>query len=254
MDVSQGEIAKILQRQSVGHRPEYEQLKERIRTEAGTGLDETGYPVHGENAYAWTMTGMESGESVYLLGESRGGGHTTTLQGEHYHGFSVTDDYGGYKKLPNHQLCWAHLIRKFRDLAQSDELPEKHVYSVEQYKTVAEIFTDLSKNRDESLRESYTQRLTDLSVITPQDCLKLIRIKTTLFKNISQYLTCLGNSIIPLTNNQSERSLRHLVLKRKISFGSWTKKGADALAVLLSVLMSRRQRVGAGWFGEWVGV
>jgi hypothetical protein len=254
IEVSEGEIAKILERQSVRHRPEYEQLKERIRAEAGTGLDETGYPLNGQNAYAWVMTGMESGESIFLLGESRGGGHTTTLQGEDYLGFSVTDDYGGYKKLPHHQLCWAHLIRKFRDLATSKELPEQHTYYVEQYKTVAEIFSDLEKNRHESQRDSYTQRLTELATITPSDCLKLIRIKTTLFKNISQYLTCLQNPLIPLTNNQSERSLRHLVLKRKISFGSFCKRTAENLAVLLSVLMSRRQRNPEGYFGEWVGV
>lgn len=253
MNISEGEIAKVLNREAVRHRPEYEQLKERIRTERGTGLDETGYPVQGENAYAWVMTGMESGESIFLLGESRGGGHTTTLQGEHYRGFSVTDDYGGYKKLKNHQLCWAHLIRKFRDLATSKECGDPPHYK-KHYARVAEIFTDLRENRDESLRESYTQRLTDLSVITSHDCLKLVRIKTTLLSNISKYLTCLGNSFIPLTNNQSERSLRHLVLKRKISFGSWTKKGADTLAVLLSVLMSRRQRNPEGYFGEWVGV
>ncbi|MBI5401108.1 MAG: transposase [Candidatus Yonathbacteria bacterium] len=30
-----------------------------------------------------------------------------------------------------------------------------------------------------------------------------------------KYLTCLSDSRIPLTNNQAERSLRHLVLKRK---------------------------------------
>jgi hypothetical protein len=125
---------------------------------------------------------------------------------------------------------------------------------MEQYKMVAEIFSDLEKNRDLGMRKSYTQRLTKLANITSLDCKKLIRIKTTLAKNIPKYLTCLGNSQIPLTNNQSERSLRHLVLKRKISFGSFCKRTAENLAILLSVLMSRKQRMGTGWFGEWVGV
>lgn len=256
IEISQGEIAKILNRLSLKLRPEYEQLKVRIRGEPGVGLDETGYPLFSEkgSSYAWVMTGMQSKESVYLLGENRGGGHTTDLLGENYQGFSVTDDFPGYKKLPNHQLCWAHLIRKFRDLANSKELPEQHMYYVEQYKIVAEIFSDVEKNRDESKRKSYTERLTQLVTITPNDCKKLIRIKTTLSKNISKYLTCLENPLIPLTNNQSERSLRHLVLKRKISFGSFCKRTADNLAVLLSILMSRKQRNPTNYFGEWVGV
>ncbi|MBI5401059.1 MAG: transposase, partial [Candidatus Yonathbacteria bacterium] len=62
------------------------------------------------------------------------------------------------------------------------------------------------------------------------------------------------DSRIPLTNNQAERTLRHLVLKRKISFGSLTKRKADNLSVLLSVLMSLKQRHQAGFFGEYLRV
>jgi hypothetical protein len=257
LNISQGEIAKILTREATRHRPEYEQLKEKIRGEAGTGLDETGYPLLSERAhtYAWVMTGIQSKESVYLLGESRGGGNVVALHGENYGGFTVTDDFCGYKKLPRHQLCWAHLIRKFRDLAASKELsPEHHAYCVQQYTIVTKIFSDVEQYRDESHRDSYTQRLSELAVITPQDCVKLIRIKTTLSRNIEKYLTCLGNPLIPLTNNQSERSLRHLVLKRKISFGSFCKRTAENLAILLSVLMSRKQRNPQGYFGEWIRV
>jgi hypothetical protein len=256
IEVSQGEIAKILHREATRHRPEYEQLKERIRGEPCVGLDETGYPIcsERERGYAWVMTGMQSKESVYLLGESRGGGHVTDLHGENYAGFTVTDDFAAYKKLHNHQLCFAHLIRKFRDLARSKELPERHMYYLEQYKVIAELFSDIEKYQDESRRKTYTDRLQKLAVITSQDCAKLIRIKTTLLHNIPKYLTCLSHLFIPLTNNQSERSLRHLVLKRKISFGSWTKKGADTLAILLSILMSRKQRNPQGYFTEWVGV
>lgn len=255
-EVSQGEIAKILNRLAIKLRPEYEQLKIRIRGEPVVGMDETGYPLFSEreSSYAWVMTGMQSKESVYILGENRGGGHTTDLQGENYQGFTVTDDYNAYKKLPRHQLCWAHLIRKFRDLATSKELPEQHAYYVEQYKNVADIFSDIENNRDESMTSIYTKRLEELATITPDDCKKLVRIKTTLTSNIPKYLTCLSDPLIPLTNNQSERSLRHLVLKRKVSFGSFCKRTAENLAVLLSVLMSRKQRNPGGYFGEWVGV
>jgi hypothetical protein len=255
-DVSQGEIAKVLNRTSTTHRPEYEQQKIRIRGKPGVGLDETGYSItsEGGSSYAWVMVDTETGEAVYIIGVSRGGGNVTDLLGEHYQGFTITDDYGAYKTLPRHQLCFAHLIRKFRDLAQSDELTENHAYYVKQYTTVAKIFTDLEKNRDESQRDQYTKRLTNLATVTSQDCSKLVRIKTTLLSNISKYLTCLGNPLIPLTNNISERSLRHLVLKRKISFGAWTHRGAENLAILLSVLMSRKQRNPGRWFGEWVRV
>jgi hypothetical protein len=43
---------------------------------------------------------------------------------------------------------------------------------------------------------------------------------------------------IPMDNNKAERGLRPLVIKRKISFGSKTGKGAENLGILFSVLMS----------------
>ena len=257
IDVSQGEIVKILNRQSVNLRPEYEQLKIRIRGEPVIGMDETTWKIliGGGTTYGWVMTGIQSKESVYILGESRGGGNVGTLQGESYAGFTVTDDYNAYKKLSNHQLCFAHPLRKFRDLAESKELSEDHhVYCTEQYKIFAGIYCDIEKNRDQSLYDVYRKRLTDFTTLDRRDCKKLIRIKTTLLHNIPKYLTCLSNPLIPLTNNQSERSLRHLVLKRKISFGSLCKRTADNLAVLLSVLMSKKVRNPGGYFREWVGV
>ncbi len=257
IEVSQGEIAKILERIALKHRPEYEQLKLRIRGEPGVGLDETSWKIliGGDTTYGWVMTGIESKESIYLLGESRGGGNVNTLLGLNYNGFVITDDYNAYQCLSKHQLCWAHLIRKFRDMAQSKELCEElHIYWVEQYKMVAEIFFDIEQHRDEDQRNIYTKRLEQLATITSKDCKKMIRIKTTLLKNIPLYLTCLGNPLIPLTNNQSERSLRHLVLKRKISFGSLCKRTAENLAILLSVLMSRKVKNPQTYFTDWVEV
>ena len=116
------------------------------------------------------------------------------------------------------------------------------------------LYDDLKNNRDIEKREEFTEKLNELSTIKPFDPKKLIRYKTTLKKNISKYLTCLSDSRIPLTNNQAERSLRHLVLKRKISFGSLTKRTADNLAVLMSTLMSLKQRHQANFFGEYLRV
>ncbi|MEK7137098.1 MAG: transposase [Patescibacteria group bacterium] len=41
-----------------------------------------------------------------------------------------------------------------------------------------------------------------------------------------------------MTNNKAERSIRPLVVKRKLSFGSRTQKGADVMSVLLSVCLT----------------
>lgn len=256
MNVSQGEIAKILEREAIHLKPFYEQLKAKIRGEPGIHLDETGWKllIDGSNSYSWVMSGTESKENVYLVGESRGKGNVEKLLKD-FNGFVITDDYGAYRKLKKHQLCWAHLIRKWRDLAKSSELKEKqHFHCKNEYQKLCLIYDDLKNNRKIENYIIFFKRLNEISNIKKLDPKKLIRYKTTLRKNISKYLICLSDPRIPLTNNQAERSLRHLVLKRKISFGSLTKRTADNLAILLSSLMSLKQRYQLNFFSEYLRV
>lgn len=257
LNVSQGEIAKILEREGNHLRPFYEQLKAKIRGEPGVHLDETSWKLlmGGETSYSWVMSGVESKESVFLVGESRGKGNAEALLGKKFDGFVVSDDYGAYRKLPKHQLCWAHLVRKWRDLAMSGELEEnQRKRCKEEYVTLCLIYDDLKENRVQERYSEFAEMLASLSTITLRDPRKLTRIKTTLKRNIPNYLTCLSDPRIPLTNNQAERSLRHLVLKRKISFGSLTKRTAENLAILLSVLLSLKQRCQSNFFGEYLRV
>jgi hypothetical protein len=254
--ISDGEIAKILKRQAATYRPAYEQLKEDIRGAPIVHMDETGWKLlyDGSNSYAWSMSTPE-GVSVYLVGESRGKGNVDKLLGEDYRGIVVTDDYAAYKKILLHQLCWAHILRKFRDVAQSEEMDEPtKAHHTKEYQTLATIYQSVRDHRDPSLLERYTQQLGDFARRTVEDCKKLQTYKATLFKNIPAYLLCLTDPRIPMTNNQAERSLRHLVLKRKVSFGSHSKETADTLAVLLSVFLSKRSQNPKGWFGELLGV
>jgi hypothetical protein len=257
LKISQGEIAKILERESVRLRPFFEQLRVKIRGEPGVHLDETGWKLlhGGDTCYAWVMSGAESHESIFLAGESRGKGNAEKLLGADFDGFVVSDDYGAYRKLKNHQLCWAHLIRKWKDLAQSEELLDtQKKQCIEGYATLCSLYGDLKQHRGKEWYDEFAVRLTDLSSIKQNDPKKLIRVKQTLQKNIPNYLTCLSNSRVPLTNNLAERSLRHLVLKRKISFGSLTKRTAENFAVLVSVLLSLKQRHQSNFFGEYVRV
>jgi transposase len=255
--ISQGEIVTILRKEAVHLLPVYEELKAKIRSEPIIHLDETSWKVltRSEKSFAWVMSGSVSKENVFLVGESRGGGNVVKLTGENYSGTVVTDDYAVYDKITNHQLCFAHPLRKWRDLATSCELnDEQRLHCKEEYQRLATAYRAIVDTQNIDSYTNHSLALTDVATVRPLDPKKLIRYKTTLMQKIPQYLTCLTDPRIPLTNNQAERSLRHIVLKRKTSFGSLTKKTADTLAVLLSVLMSLKQRHQKGFFGEYLGV
>lgn len=248
-DVSQGEIAKIMDKEGDRLRLEYEQLKVRIRGEPSVHLDETGWNLFvsdGYRRYAWTMVGGTSAESVFVLGKTRGKGNADDLL-EDSTAVVVSDDYGAYRKLERHQLCCAHILRKLRDLAQSGEIKGMaHNHCVAAYKTFAAIYKDIEAARTSlhpaASHAALLERLQAFAYAHPLDVTKLSRIKNQVSERASNYLTCLLHPIVASDNNAAERSLRHLVLKRKISFGSFSEKTAETLEILLSVLMSFKQR------------
>jgi hypothetical protein len=248
-EISQGQIAKILGREGEMMRPEYERLKAKIRGEPSIHLDETGWNLimgDGYKRYGWTMTGGTSSNAVFVLGKTRGKGNATDLIGDS-EAVVVSDDYAAYRNIDNpHQLCLAHILRKLRDLATSSEVSGNiHDYCVSTYKIFKQIYADIEAARKSAdPKSAYDQLHTRLkSFATPDqsDPMKLRRIKEQVAARTDNYLTCLLHKNVASDNNAAERSLRHLVLKRKISFGSFKEKTAETLSILASVLLSRKQ-------------
>lgn len=248
-DISQGELSKILEKEGEKLRPEYERLKQNIRGEPSVHLDETSWNLFlgdGFRRFAWTMAGGESSDAVFVLGKTRGKGNADDLLGDSQ-AVVVSDDYIAYRKLEKHQLCLAHILRKLRDLATSGEVKnEVRIHCVETYKIFASIYADIEAARlSETPESSYGalwERLKTFASPHSYDFTKLTRVKKQISERTDNYLTCLQYAGVASDNNLAERSLRHLVLKRKISFGSLSEKTADTLAVLLSVLLSRKRR------------
>ena len=249
-DISQGEIAKILEKEGERLRPEYERLTAKIRGEPSIHLDETGWNVfenRGERSFAWTMVGGSSKDAVFALGKNRGKGNAEDLIGDS-EAVRVTDDYAAYRNLKGqHQLCLAHILRKLRDLVRSGEVTEKiHAHCANVYKSFAMIYTDIEMARvssDPSARyDALHERLARFAAPSSSDPAKLIRVKLQIEKRSAQYLTCLLHPDVASDNNAAERSLRHLVIKRKISFGSLSERTAETMSILCSVLLSYRTR------------
>jgi transposase len=263
--LSEGEINNILNNEAISLKPEFERLKESIRNQKGIHMDETSWKVHdGElGNYAWIMTGTDTGDVVFDIGKSRGRSVAKKLQGDKKL-IGISDDYNAYKKLFKlHQLCWAHPHRKLRDLANSDKLKDKTKEHCKEtylnfknlYNNLQEILrTEFNLKERESKKKELMKEFIKISKDNTKDPEKLKNIKKSLLKNKEKYFVCLINKDIPADNNKAERNLRHLVLKRKISFGSMTQKGADRLSILASVLLSLWNRNPDKLFEEYLSL
>ena len=259
VQVSIGEIGNILHTEANNLRPEYQALKESVRNQQGTHFDETGWNVQKEEQgqYAWVATGTENNDAVFSLGRSRGKGNIADIGVPR---LGISDDYGAYKNaFPAHQLCWAHPQRKLRDLAESAEFgEEKKANIIIAYGGFSRLYRRIQKSlRNELspyLKRKFQTAFDCLSASHILDPTPLSKIKESLRRNREKYFTFLDHPGIPLDNNKAERALRHLVIKRKISFGSKTQRGAETTSILASVILSLKWNDPEHWFKTYLSL
>jgi transposase len=245
--VSDGEIARIQTMEAVKLLPEYHAIDARIHEDPCRHGDETSWPVQKEceGNWGWVKTASTAPDTIFRLGRSRGKGNAKILFSGNQP--TVTDDYAAYDGVEQHGLCWAHPKRKFQDLAESGTLAaarkrrcrifyERFHQLLCKVKAVHETPYD-RVTRIEAVA-AFHGEITDLCQPHAADPKKLATLKATFLDNIERYLLCVREPGIPMTNNKAERSIRPLVIKRKLSFGSKTQKGADVMSILLSVCLT----------------
>jgi transposase len=250
--LTSGEITVIMDSRKLELQPEYEKLKDTIRSSPAVHLDETRYPIQSEQqaGYAWSMSSVNTADVVFKLADNRGKGNAVGLVGKDYGGVGITDRYGAYKHLfveGHHQICWAHLQRNAKDLTHLECLTEdkqKHVKTY--YQNLASIYATIRKYQaepfDAKTRQQQAAELLEqvknLCVPDELDPKKLATLKSGILEYQSSLFVCLTTDGVPADNNRAERDIRKLVIKRKKSLSVKTTNGARTLEVLLSVAWS----------------
>lgn len=248
LKLSDGEIENILEQQSNYLTVEYERIAKELLNEAAH-YDETSWktPRGKLGNFAWIKTGVKTTNTLFLFGKSRGKDNAQKLCGKSAL-VGITDDYAGYDGVFDLQaLCWAHPNRKLRDLAQSQfftgiakaRCQKTHEAFQKIYKELRNIMaSEESFEEKNTYKEYYWNEFSLIAKEEAGDPEKLKIYKTTLRKEQQKYFVFLDIEGIPMDNNQAERRLRHIVLKRKISLGSKTDKGATMLEKLYSVVLT----------------
>jgi transposase len=275
IEISEGEIKNILAKEAEIIRPEYERIRDKITSQKWVHFDETWWLVQQEDDwnYAWCMTWTETEDVLYEIWISRWWWAVKMLaqnikeneedrklkkQEEKIIEFVwISDWYPWYtNKFENHALCWAHPDRKIKDLAESKSLD---IEKLERCKITNKGFSKLYKkirneilkeekliknnnpsneNEREKLKNKLLKKFEKIIVVHKDDPKKLVSYKSTLAKYKEKYFVCILIPWIPADNNKAERSLRHLVLKRKSCNWSINKKSAAYMSINYSVLLS----------------
>jgi len=250
--VSVGEIVEVLHRVRRQVQPELGQLRRQMRGSAALHMDETGWREDGQNGYVWvgSTCGPEA-VRYYEYDRSRGRKVVQRLLGAEFAGVLHSDFYGAYNVyLGAHQRCWAHLLRDLHELGEEHGTDEAVVNWVDRVKALYEEGQEYAVegrlSSPEERRRKYTELLDRLQPLGlayaqvkrhPCQALakRLLRHQDELFGFV------LVNGLAA-DNNLAERSLRPLVVARKISGGTRSAEGSKTRMALASLFQTWRAR------------
>ncbi len=245
LSISIGEIVEMTHRLTQEMEPTVTALKQAIRASPAVQVDETGWREDGRNGYIWSASTPTV--RYYEYHHSRGHEVVEALLGSDFQGVLGSDFYAAYNIHQGlHQRCWVHFLRDGHDLKeQYPEDAEVHQWFSEvkalYERARAYIGPDpgLPPAKQEAAR-SQQQHLFEQELW--QLCAPFAHTAApmhTLCKRVERFLPELflfvAHPEVPSDNNLAERSVRPLVIARKVSGGSRSPKGSDTRMGLFSL-------------------
>ncbi len=214
-----------------------DRLREQIRRSPVVHADETGWREGGANGYVWTFC---TATARYFLRRGRHKEVVDEVLGARFDGVLVCDFYAAYDHYPGvKQRCWAHLLRDVHDLRErhpADEGLRDWAAGVHDVYARAKAYPGTAPQERGRAQHAFEREL--LALCQPY-LADQAAPQGTLCRRIEAYLPELfvfvADPTVPSTNNEAERSLRHLVTSRKISGGTRSKRGSDTKLALASL-------------------
>ncbi len=252
VEVSIGEIAEVLHRLVIHAQPVLDGLLVTLRASPAVQADETGWREDGLNGYIWSVS--TSTIRYYEYHHSRAGEVIKQLIGEDFGGVLGSDFYAGYNIHQGlHQRCWVHFLRDAHTLKEdfpTDEALLAWAASVKAIYDEAVLWAEQGPDPHLTPRKQSLARVAQQHAFEErlwQLCQPYVRTQApqhTLCERVERFLPELFVFVavpgVPAHNNLAERSVRRLVIARKISGGTRSPKGSQTRMGLASL------------FGTWM--
>ncbi len=235
--ISEGTIDNMLASKSEQAKDTYASVIGAIEKSKVVGVDESGCSVQGRKHWAWTWVTPKF--SLIHISDNRG--HLTT-RGLFPQGFSKgilnSDCWRTHLNTmaKGHQICLAHLKRECRGLKEF----HKSRWAIKLEKVLQEIMLTCRKKRiPKDKKKDIEDRLDKLLSQKLSKSHKSIKSLRNRLQRLRDCVTvCLYNRKVPPDNNASERAIRMIKLKSKISGTFRSQKGAQRFAILRTIIDS----------------
>jgi transposase len=250
VQLSEGAIADLRHGLAGQVQPFTERLQEQVRGSAIVHADETGWRENGQNGYAWVFS-TPGAEAIcyYHFDRSRGQQVVEKVLGETFQGVLGSDFYGGYNGYRGpHQRCWVHLLRDLHDLKEEhrDEDPvQDWAQAIRALYDRAQTFVRSGESGQEERQRLYVTLWREVGQLglryarAEHPCRALAKRLLRHQDELFQFVRVAG---LAADNNLAERSLRPLVVVRKISGGTRSGQGSQTRMTLASVFATLKAR------------
>ena len=241
--LSEGSITGLLAKASKLSKGEIDKISALLTKAPIVGIDETGCKVNGTKHWHWTF--QNESNTLIVADKSRG---TNVIKDTFKEGFKnacvIHDNYSSYSSLEciSEQLCLAH---KMRDLNYAIECDDTKLM-----KDIKQLLKEAMKDDKERLTSSQRVVLKEQYDATLHHLLSMPYLEKSethkqiksLSKSKNKIFTFLLHENIPPDNNASERAIRNIKVKQKVSGQFKSLDGAKNYANLRSIIDTSRKR------------
>jgi len=229
-------------------RPSYEEAAAQLPTQEHLNIDET--PTKQENGKAWLWTFVARLFTVFAVRPTREATALTVFLGDRFRGIVTCDRAKMYWQLGRLQWCRAHLKRDFQAMIDTGN-PRSQWLGQRLRHATCELFEHWADYRTGKItRAALQHRMGPIRRKVERLLLRGLQSGNRdvhgtcreLYEHRKWLWTFLRHEGVEPTNNAGERSLRHAVIWRKLSFGTQSANGSRFVETMLTVIESCRQQ------------
>jgi transposase len=239
-NISEGGLHCLLNRLAAKGSDAYELIRKSVMNGSVAGSDETGMKINGKKHWFWTW---QNNRATYIAASTNRG--TATIN-KHVADISkevtlVHDFWKAHFQTPvdRHQACTSHLEREtiYFEKRYKTTWPKRFRSILKQAEKLKKEFIAADYNRPNQARDNLEKQLNELleQSLNPKHK-ELVTFQKRIIKYRDHILTFLYHHDVPPDNNGSERAIRNVKVKQKISGQFKIFEAAENFAILRSII------------------
>jgi transposase len=241
IEISVGSIPAMERKVSEGLQSSYDALADKINERKVAYVDETSFRQSAQTHYVWTASTRE--EALIRILPRRNLESLDAIRPRHHPGITVTDRYQVYA-YSRHQYCLAHIKRDFKKFSERSS-PDKEIGDRALFE-LQEIFRACRLPCRKTMQQHVHYRKRRLQEIL-YDALangsqSFSNFADRLLNQFHKLFLFTRYPEVECTNNAAERTLRHIVLWRKTSYGTQSNEGSRFMERAVSIWMTLKKQ------------